>query len=183
LASWLNAQDLHNDAELISLKEELGNYFSLLKKLKLEEKYLADFVEKGFKPISDFLYFIVLAPIVAIGLIHNYPMYRFVKRFVEKSFKRPVFWGSVKMVFGTLLFGLYNILIVVLANYLLYNNALFWTLYFFIVPPITGVIAYNYFRRLKRYKVLKKMNEGDLTRVFGLRSACLDAIQRKIPVA
>lgn len=183
LANWMNEQDLDENPELLELKKDLENYFELLRKKEVEEHEIHEVLTDSNHPMMDLIYFMTLFPLVLVGLIHNYPVYRFVKRFVEKSFRRPVFWGSVKMLLGTLLNGLYNILLVVLANFLVYRNPSFWVVYFFTIPAITGMIAYAYFERLKKKQKLNSMKSHDWSNVVELRQKCREAIQKIIPIA
>jgi hypothetical protein len=183
LANWMNNRNLEQDGDMLELRETLEGYFDVCGKIGAVEADIYDLSSNRFRVTQELMYFLFLAPLVVVGLIHNYLVYSFVKRFVEKSFKRKVFWGSVKMFLGTVLNGLYNILLVVLANYLLYRNPLFWTAYFFIVPMLSGVVAYNYFKRWARFKRLRAMQQRNLSRIYEMRQLCVDKIQSVIPIA
>jgi hypothetical protein len=57
-------------------------------------------------------------PIALLGFVHAGILYLLVKRFVEKKFKRPVFWGSTKLLLLLTFVGLCNIpVIFLIANY------------------------------------------------------------------
>jgi 1-acyl-sn-glycerol-3-phosphate acyltransferase len=183
LANWMNARNLDEDSDMLALRQTLEGYFDVCQKVGVDESDIYDLKANHFRPVQELLYFICLSPLVMIGLVHNYIVYSFVKRFTEKSFKRKVFWGSVKMFLGTVLNGLYNILLVVIANFLLYRNPLFWTAYFFIVPMLSGIIAYTYFKRWSRYKRLRAMQKRNLSKIYEMRQLCLDKIQSVIPIA
>ena len=80
-------------------KTKLEDYFKLLKKLRLDENDVYNHINNTHR-MGVLLKLIFLSPFAIIGMIHFYLPYIFVKRFVEKSFKRRVFWGSVKMLMG-----------------------------------------------------------------------------------
>jgi hypothetical protein len=183
LADWFNAQDLEENIQLQSLRDDLKAYFDLLKKKNLEEKQVDRVTNRKMSSLGILLYFAFLWPVVIVGLIHNYLPYIFIKNFVEKSFKRKVFWGSVKMTLGVVAIGLYNLIFLFLGYYLVYPSWLLWIGYFFVVPPLTGVIAYSYFKKITDYKNYKSTLKKDLSEVSTKREDLIDRIYKYIPVA
>jgi 1-acyl-sn-glycerol-3-phosphate acyltransferase len=180
LANWFNSIDLDQHEGMLNLRQELESYFEYLKKQKIEEFHLTQIEKNKWSKNKDYVFFILLAPITLIGLIHNYLPYRLIKSFVEKSFRRKVFWGSVKMTLGALAIGIYNIIFLLILNYTLYQNGAFWWLYFFIVPPLTGVVAYNYFKRIKLHKEMKRLESLDLSEAYKKRRQAMDMIAKMI---
>lgn len=183
LANWINEQDLENNTRLIELKEKLENYFNLLKKEKVEEQHIFKMSNQKWSKTKDVLYLTLLAPIMAIGVLHNYLPYMFIKNFVEKAFRRKVFWGSVKMMLGIVAVGIFNLLFIFLGYYLIYPSWLLWVAYYFTFPPLTGIIAYGYFKRLKSYKQMKANEKRDLSHFYEQREELLNEIHAIIPVA
>ena len=183
LADWMNEQDLDEHEEMISLKADLKSYFNLLKKEKVEEKHVDAVVNRKWSKVRMKFYFAALWPLVILGLIHNYLPYKFIKNFVEKSFKRKVFWGSVKMTLGVVAIGLFNLIFVFLGYFLIYPSWLIWIGYLFIVPPLTGMIAYGYFNKLEDYRKYKIALEKDLSKIGIKREEVLNRIYKVIPVA
>ena len=183
LANWMNSQELNSKDELLDLKKKLKGYFDDLKKQDVVESDLVAVNRNDFFSLNDSLFFIFTAPLMLLGLIHNYLPYAWVKSFVEKSFKRKVFWGSVKLLLGALVIGLYNILLISTINIFIYPAFWFWLIYFFVVPPITGVFTYAYFKRLARYKRLNNLKNKDVSQLNISRDSCLAEIKRLIPVA
>lgn len=171
LAAWMNGQDLDSDPVLLALKADLDNYFKTLKRQKISEKHLHA-IDKNVSGSKKVLFIVTLWPLAILGLIHCLLPYLLVKRFAEKSFRRRVFWGSVKMMLGILAIGLWNIPVVILMHKFLFVPLLqlipglspytwiFSLLYYFnTVWP--GVIAYRFrrhFRDLKEIARLRKMN-------------------------
>lgn len=183
LAKWMNNLDLDGSSELVQLKNKMHNYFHLLDKEKLEENELSALNHNEFRPFRDVVFFILTAPLMIIGLLHNYLPYAWVKSFVEKSFKRKVFWGSVKLLLGALVIGLYNILLIASINIFVFPAFWFWLIYFFVIPPIAGLVAYAYFKKWRRYKRLTALQNNDYTEINAERESCLSEISRLIPVA
>ena len=183
LAKWMNEQDLNEKVDLVELKASLENYFTRLDKRNLKEVDLTDLERDAFHPIKDILFFILSFPLFALGVLHHYLPYIWVKSFVEKSFKRPVFWGSVKMLLGLLVIGIYNIILIAAINIFVYPAFWFWFMYFFIAPTLSGVVAYHYVRRLKRYTRLQELRNEDLSSFYEERQRCQAAIRQLIPVA
>jgi hypothetical protein len=183
LAKWMNERDLMAQDDLVKLKASLEHYFEQLDRQNIREADLTDLTNDDFHPIKDVLFFIIAFPLFVLGLLHHYLPYVWVKSFVEKSFKRPVFWGSVKMLLGLLVIGIYNIILITAINVFVYPAFWFWFVYFFLVPTLSGVLAYHYVRRLKRYSRLNQLRSEDLTSFYEERQRCQEAIRQLIPVA
>ena len=183
LADWMNSQELDEVVEMVRLRDDLKAYFDLLRKEKIEEKHVAEIVNKKRSDARVKLYFALLWPFAILGLIHNYLPYKLIKNFVEKSFRRKVFWGSVKMTLGVVAIGLFNLIFVFLGYYLIYPSWLIWIGYFFTVAPLSGMIAYGYFSKIKDYKKYKSTLERDLSEIATLRESLLERINQFIPVA
>ncbi|MFN5415695.1 MAG: 1-acyl-sn-glycerol-3-phosphate acyltransferase [Flavobacteriia bacterium] len=181
LAHWINGQDLQNNAALQELKEELDSYFKLQKRMKLEEKFVHELAtNKKFNFGQHILKLIIGAIFVPLGLVQFYVPYTFVKGFVEKSFKRNVFWSSVKIMMGTLVLALWNVPITILLDKFIIHNSLIAWVYFFISPFI-GLITYLWFRELKMYKTKKILAKMDLSAILKRRENLVTKIENLIP--
>ncbi|MGV3632114.1 MAG: 1-acyl-sn-glycerol-3-phosphate acyltransferase [Bacteroidota bacterium] len=181
LARWMNEQKPEENEALVKLKADTDSYFTLLKRMRLEEKYVSWLSEKGkLETGKDFLALTLAALFVPFGLIHFWFPYTVVKRFTEKSFKRRVFWSSVKVMMGALLMALWNIPLVYLLNaWLIYNGPL--SLCYFLMLPFIGLITYYWFRRLKDYRTKKALQKTDLASVVKKRSELLERIDTLVP--
>jgi len=124
LANWLNTFSSGIPQEIEQLKEDLTIYFNKLKAKDIFDCDLKSKEENSFSKITCLLSIVALLPFAILGVFHCYLPYRLIKNFVEKYFKRDVFWGSTKMVLGTFTFGLVNIPIVIVLAKLL--NQSFW---------------------------------------------------------
>jgi 1-acyl-sn-glycerol-3-phosphate acyltransferase len=184
LANWLNSKDLEEEKALNQLKTEVESYFGLLQKMKLEERFVYFKASKSNGSTwNEKLYLFTMWPFALLGLIHCYIPYKITKGFVEKSFKRRVFWSSVKMLMGKLITGLMNIPFIFLFYYFIYPNVLLALFYFLIIIPKLGLCSYIYFQKLKDLKTKEKINQGNIEKIIKKRTELLEKIESLVPVA
>lgn len=168
LAAWMNAQKLNENQELVALKSELDAFFKKTKKLKIKDSYLRK-IEENESNLLPLISLILLFPLMLLGAIHCYLPYKVTKSFTEKSFKRAVFWSSVKMMLGAVAFGIFNIPLVLLLNYFVFipffydlktiNLFIPWVYYFTI--PIFGFIAYRWFQTAQDLTAIAKLRKSE----------------------
>jgi hypothetical protein len=183
LANWLN---LKNDEELESLQElkkELHAYFALQKKLKINENYIYELSEhKRITRFKELFMIFFLLPFAVLGVIHCGLPYYGVKKFVEGSFKRKVFWGSVKLLLGMISMGLLNIPFIFLFEAYVYPNFWMGFLYYSFIG-LFGLAAYMWWRNFVRFREKGIVVKMDLTAVLQKRSELIKKIHQQIPVA
>lgn len=168
LAYWLNEQNLETNKEVKQLKEDTENYFRLLKRMKLEDKYVFWKMTSTGSRLKELLLLFVLAPFAFLGMIHQGPWYLLVKRFVEKSFRRKVFWGSVKLVMGKILMGLLNIPYIFIFYYFVFPS--WWiAILYYLATGIFGLAAYMWFRNFTRFKTKGVVKNTDLSKIIEKR--------------
>jgi len=161
LAAWINQQDLENE-ELLALKNQADTYFRLQKRLGLSEKYVFEKASTGSLSIARELLFLFTAfPIALLGAVHLVIPCLLVKKFTEKTFKRRVFWSSVKMMLGMLVMALFTWPIVAILNLYFIHNAWLSLVYFFTIP-LFGLVAYNWKRVFVDVQTKRKLNKMDL---------------------
>lgn len=139
----------------------------------------------NIKKISSFKNWFVLictTPATVLGLLHTYWLYRPIRRWVEKSFKRKVFWGSVKVVVGTIVFGLVNIPIVIfLSKFLAWHDYFGWIYYFSI-----GLFFWSFIRWKKAWSEIRRkrgLDESLVKDLIAERMGLLRSIKESIPIA
>ena len=183
LANWMNAQDVENTEELAKLKGEADSYFKLLKRFKIEEHYL---YWKKSSPngsrLKELLMLIILFPFGIIGFIHCALPYFLVKRFVEKSFKRKVFWSSVKLILGKISIAILNIPFIFVFYYYIYPSWWLAIACFFSIG-LTGLAAYMWFKYLKVFKIKGIINKADLSKLFKKRDELEAKINKLVPTS
>lgn len=179
LAKWLNKQDLSENEKLATFKENADNYFKLLKRFKLEESYLY-WKERDGNRISEILKLVLLFPFAIIGFVHTGLAYFIVKKFVEKSFRRKVFWGSVKLIMGQLLIAIFNIPTIFLFYYFIYPSWWLAVAYFFSIG-MTGLAAYMWFINFKRFKIKGVILKTDTSKFWKKRQELIEEMASVVP--
>ena len=139
----------------------MQDYFEGLKLRNIDDQTLYDATHNkiGF---GAYLGQLLLLPIFLFGAIHCGLFYFAIKRFVEAKFKRPVFWGSTKLVMMILILGNLNLLLFFLLPQ--YIGA--WlTLVYFLFIPFSGYVFHNgltFWRKVTMNRKFRSMNVSDI---------------------
>ena len=183
LALWLNEKTSEELDNLIPLKEKVAHYFSDLKKNKIDENHVHEMAETGkISRTNKLIQLVLLFPFMLLGMLHCAIPYFLVKRFVEKSFKRRVFWSSVKLLMGMIAIGILNIPVIFAIHAYVYPSYLIAIAYYLLIG-LFGLAAYMWFRHVKRFQQKGIANQKDLTNWIERRAALIKEIQSEIPVA
>lgn len=188
LAKWMNAQSLDESTELVALKADMEAYFKQLKSKKIKEKEISEIAENRVNKSGKILKLILLLPLSIIGLIHNFIPYKLIKGFVEKSFRRRVFWSSVKMMLGIVAIGIWNIPLIMLMHHYIFNPLLsdycskVWivSLLYFAIVPVFGLIAYNSNRTLQNIKAHKRIQKMNLKPILTERQNLIERLRQNM---
>jgi len=130
------------------LNSKLENYFKSLDVNKIEDICINELNSKNKYLLKNTLLLILFFPIAVLGFFHAYLPYLPLKVWIEKKFKRPVFWSSVKMMLGALIITLINIPIIVLLDKFLINN-MWISIVYFLSIGIFGSISYYWIKQIK----------------------------------
>ena len=183
LANWLNVNKPEENEELAALKKDLNAYFSLQKRMKVEERYvLAKDHPEFSNRTKELIYLLLMWPFALLGAIHGLIPYLLAKTFAEKSFKRKVFWGSVKMMVGKLAGALYNIPIIILLNHYMFPNNWIGVAYFFLIPLLC-LSTYHYAKAFKEFRVKGLMKKADVSKFAAKREELKKRLWELVPVA
>ncbi|PKR80057.1 hypothetical protein CW751_11870 [Brumimicrobium salinarum] len=183
LADWMNERDLKENTQILKLKNRLSQYFDRLNEVQIEEHILYKTIRNKRNRSQELFFLITLSPIVVVGLLLNYLPYKLIKNFVEKSFKRPVFWSSVKMLLGAVAVFVYNLILAVLVAFI-FDTSLFPILLIgLFIIPLSGVITRNWFDTLSEFKKLKRAQNLNHSALAMERDELLSTIYKLIPVA
>jgi 1-acyl-sn-glycerol-3-phosphate acyltransferase len=183
LALWLNQQD-ENNISLVALIDKTKHYFSTLKKEQLTENYVYEYSKKGKLSLAkSYTILLTCLPLLPFGFIHGAPIYFWLKPFVEKTFKRAVFWSGVKMVGGIALAGFYNIAFVFLFHAFVYPSWWLAILYYFTIPLIGFLGMRAWLRAKMELPFKRKAQSKNLKSFMNERAKLLEEIKRLIPVA
>jgi drug/metabolite transporter (DMT)-like permease len=143
------------------------------------------FTVSQFKPlnrINEMIRLILLFPLALLGFVHCGPWYIVIKRFVEKTFKRPVFWGSVKLLLGTAVFGLVNIPYIFIFKSWIYPSTGLALIYYLGIG-FYGLATYLWFSNLKRFTEKGKTAKADLSKIIAKRKSVSRRIHQEIPIS
>ena len=152
LAQFLNENNQENKPIWEHLTQKVQAYFSDLSSKKLTEAELYWFVlEKNWRQ-HQVLKLLLWFPFFILGLIHVALPYLWVKRFVEKTLKRPVFWSGAKMGMLLVILPLWNLIILAFAAKMISISWLYWLLYFMSL----NFVAHGFHRFITTWKIWRK---------------------------
>lgn len=186
LAKWINDHPLELNPDLTELKQDVLQYKADLTTLGVSEN--ERFLQENHPSLSfvNLLKSIALFPFALLGFVHAALPIHAIKWWVEKSFKRPVYWGSTKMVMAIFLVPLMNIpWLFILPNYLPFDRPIDWIVSVVYFMGI-GLFAQAYLLNLDALKkCFRKVKVGrkDLTKLHAKHREIMEKIQEKIPVA
>lgn len=163
LANVLNEKSADQLDQLTGVRQEVKDYFSSLATIKISENERFLHATSSWNLKNKVIKILLSLPFALLGIIHVGLFYFIIKRFVEKVFIRPVFWGSSKLIILIAVVGLFNIpFIFLIANYFsclgsTYSFLFGFTYYFFIW--FYGLVAF-YFKNdiYYCYRYLKTRN-------------------------
>lgn len=134
LAQKLNALAHSKKEQLLAFASRVKLYLNDLKNLGITEEDVVEFSEKNqLQTTKHLLASIALFPFAILGILHGYLPYFFIKKFVEKSFRRKVFWGSVKMLLGYIVMGLINLPVPYLFAEFIYPSIAWGWVYYLMI--------------------------------------------------
>lgn len=183
LANWLNTQTEETIQNLTALKDEMERYFSLLRKLHVNENYVYELsIRHKISRAREFVMLILLFPFALLGVLHCGLPYFLVKRFAEKSFQRRVFWGSVKLILGMITMGIINIPVIFLFYYFIYPS--YWmAIVYYALIGLFGLAAYEWWRNYIRFREKGIVKKSDFSKILLKRKELLEKIHNEIPIA
>lgn len=179
LANWLNEKQELTE-ELSQLKENLSQYFRLTKKLRLSDELIYEKTANGtLSRKTEVLQMILFFLPGILGFIHCAPVYFPIKKFVEKKFRRRVFWGSTKVVMGMIAMGIINIPIIFLFHAYVHQCWLAAFSYYAMIG-LFGLSAYLWFNAFKSYKEKGLVNKANTSAIQDKRRVLEEEIKRLI---
>lgn len=131
LAAKFNAVNA-DDTTLNKLNQRATNLLNQLEKEGLQPEDI-DHAQESNYLVKKYFKLLCLFPFAFLGFVHCFIPYYFVKSWVEKTFKRAVFWGSTKVIVGLFAFGIINIPIVWLLFSFAGNYSWFGWIYYVLI--------------------------------------------------
>ncbi|AEA44019.1 phospholipid/glycerol acyltransferase [Fluviicola taffensis] len=183
LGTWINQHVTDESTEIKSLQKDLDSYFNLEQKMKIQDRFVLAKKHPEFLSTSNnWLFLILVWPFALIGFFHGFIPYILAKKVTEKMMKRPVFWGSVKMMLGKLLGCIYNIPLIIFLTKRFLPHWSFGVLYFFLIP-ILWRLSYEFTLQIKEIALKRKMKSVDLSKFEAKRADLEKRIHELIPLA
>ena len=181
LAHWMNEQDFEGNEALTQLKDDFDGYHKVLKRFKLTERLVHWKVSNSSgSRMKEILKMILLAPFAIVGLIHLGLPYILVKKWVEKSFRRKVFWGSVKMMAGKFLMGIVNIPVIFLFYHFVYPS--YWLGFaYYASLGLFGLATYEWALAFRDFKAKGAVNKANIGKVISKRAELIDRMNAVLP--
>jgi len=167
LDRWNYAKDLvedfnSNPGKYDVLRAPMKEYFEGLKSRNIDDQKLYDATYNKVG-LGAYLSQILLFPIAFFGFLHCGLFYFGIKHFVEAKFKRPVFWGSTKLVMMLLILGNLNLLLF----FLLPKHIGLWgAIVYFLFIPFSGLIFHNALRFWKRVLSNRKIRSLNVSEIL-----------------
>ena len=165
LERWNYTKDLvedfnNNPEKYAALRAPVKDYFEGLKARNIDDQKLYDATHNKISLGAIFMQ-ILLLPIALFGAIHCGLFYFGIKRYVESKFRRPVFWGSTKLIMMMLILGILNLsLLFLLPPYI----GMLGAIAYFLFIPFAGLIFHNgisFLKRMASHRNIRAMNVGD----------------------
>ncbi len=177
LAKWINSEPIE---KLEPLKEVSKKYFDLLSAQNLKHEDIYRIENNRTKSSQNIIKIFFLLPFSILGFIHCSIPYLFVKKFVEKKFKRSVFWGSTKMLLSMILIGLLNLPVIFLFENL-FNLSNWWGLLYYLLIGLFGLGFYTSISIIKdlfHIEIIKNENVQELKKI---KSQFVELLEKTIP--
>jgi hypothetical protein len=184
LAHWINENATEDNEAINQLKKELNAYFSLEKRMQIQDRFVFESATSKTVSRSKELFLLATAwPIAILGAIQGFIPYFLAKKLTEKIMKRKVFWGSVKMLLGKVFGTIYSLPIVIWLTKNYFPHWSFGVIYFLFVAPVLWKISYDYGTWFKEYLLKGKMKYADLSKFVTKRQQLAQQIAALVPVA
>jgi hypothetical protein len=184
LAHWINENASEENEAIAQLKKELNAYFALEKRMHLQDRFVVGSANPAtFNRTKELLLLLTTWPVAILGALQGFIPYILAKKLTEKIMKRKVFWGSVKMLLGTVFGTIYSIPIVMWLTKNYFPHWSFGALYFSFVAPALWKFSYDYGTWFKEYKLKGLMRKADMTKFVAKRNQLAQQIAALVPVA
>ena len=186
LANWINGLSEQQREDRLALVNQIKSYKNQLEALKIteNERYLSE--TNAWNSSKSLFRSILFFPFSVLGALHAGWLTILIKKWVEKAFKRPVFWGSTKKVLAIFIVLIVNLpLLFILPHYLPWSNLLNWMVSFVYFLAL-GLFAQSFLALLSDINYLKWLRyvkSIDLSEINREHASILQKIHEDFPVA
>ena len=110
-------------------------------------------------------------------MIHCYLPYLPLRYWIQKQFKRPVFWSSVKLSLNAVLVCIINIPIIYLINIYLIDNC--WiSIVYYLSLGVIGRVSYLWIKRFKETVKFLRFNAKKTTHIVNERNEIINDLKK-----
>ena len=174
----------HQPERVIKIKNNIETYFKSLDRIELSDRVLKKFPGKGSLTVTTLLsafYMIIGLPIFVYGFATNFIPFKLSALITRKIVSRD-YYGSVAMLLGTLLFGLfYGCLLWMVQHY--FQNVLL-TVCCLLSLPLCGFFAFFYWKRFTNFRgrwiifSLFYRKTALITSIINMRQNIIDELEK-----
>jgi hypothetical protein len=177
LANWLNLEPIEN---LEPLKEVAEDYIHSLKQMGVTDDEIWRLKNNQYDLAQKMIKLLLLFPLALLGALHCGLPYILVKKFVEKKFKRSVFWGSTKLLLCMILMGFLNMPILFYFDNF-FNISSWWGIIYYLLIGLFGLAFYISYSTLKEIIGQSRLNKVNTEKILEKREQLFDLIKKNIP--
>lgn len=162
LAAYLN----NSGTNVKEIEFAITEYFTKLKEHEISDQ---NFYDSHNSPVSFYTYLkhILLLPFSLVGIVHCGIIFLLIKRFVEKKIKRPVFWGSTKLMMMVFIAGILNLgVCCILPSYIGWPLSIAY----FLLIPLFGDIFHSSLTFWKKLIYMKSIRNKNLSELIAERN-------------
>jgi hypothetical protein len=186
LAKWINEHPSKDHPLMSELKSEIQDYKKQLNAIGINEneRFLKKNCPNNIR--TTLLKASSLLPFAVFGFIHAALPIHAIKWWVEKSFKRPVYWGSTKMVMAIFIVPLMNLpWWWLLPSYLPFESVVNWLIsavYFLSIGLLSQayLLTLDAWKKVFRSIKVRRKNTDSMDAQYG---EILAKIYKNIPAA
>ncbi len=172
---WLAVEAINHmePYEVAALEADLDHYLHRLQQWGVTDSGLA---APEYGSLGRAVLLITLGPLAILGIMLNYPLAGLVQRLTDKQVKVGQFYGSVRLVLGLVIYGLFCIILTVVA-------AIFIGWFALLLPPLfilTGYFSllwYESFDLWRKSARIKSLSHEQVQQLRELREGVLAQVK------
>lgn len=186
LTGKLDALELKNPEETAGLINEVNQYYSTLKRIKIRNWLIENPYDNFLKFLRNQLTLLIGLPFFVFGAVFNASPFLTIDYFVRKNVRDKAFWSTFFLVLGITVFPVFYLLeLFLLAGFL---PGIWLKLLFLVALPVSGKIAFKWFILFRktigrrRLFFLKQFSRKDYYKLFKEKELLFSKLDKLIPV-
>lgn len=186
LTNKLDALELKNPEETADLINDVNQYYSTLKRIKIRNWLIENPYDNFLKFLRNQLTLLIGLPFFVFGAVFNAIPFLTIDYFVRKNVKDKAFWSTFFLVLGITVFPVFYFFeLFILAGFL---PGIWLKLLFLIALPVSGKIAFKWFILFRktigrrRLFFIKQFSRKDYYRLFKEKELLFNKLDKLVPV-